>query len=170
MECPHNYPNNYNNTWTVTGPTNATRMRVHFTQIALESGYDYVRVQNGAGTTQQTYNSNYTDTWSNWVTGNTIKLNMTSDSSVVYYGFQMDKYEAEVPGGPSQPMSGVTMTLTPGGATTTTGADGTYSFGQLFSGTYTVTPTASGYTFTPANRSITVGVGTTSVGNNFTRN
>jgi len=167
VECPHNYPNNYNNTWTITGPTGTTSMRVHFTQIALESGYDYLRVQNGAGTTQQTYNSNYTDTWSNWVTGNTIKLNMTSDGSVVYYGFQMDKYDAQVP---NTPVPGVTLTLTPAPLTATTAADGTFSFSGLTGGTYTVTPSLAGATFTPISRSVTISTGQYAPGNDFVRN
>lgn len=167
VECPHNYPNNYNNTWTITGPTGTTSMRVHFTQIALETNYDYLRVQNSDGTTQQTYNSNYTDTWSNWVTGNTIKLNMTSDGSVVYYGFQMDQYQAQVP---NTPTAGVTVTLMPGLLTATTGVDGTFSFSSLSGGTYTVTPSLSGATFTPASRSVTVSNGQYVPGNDFVKN
>ncbi|MBF0567445.1 MAG: Ig-like domain repeat protein [Nitrospirae bacterium] len=49
-------------------------------------------------------------------------------------------------------LSGVTVTL--GGAssaTTTTAVDGTYSFTGLSNGTYTVTPTLTGYTFNPQN-------------------
>jgi hypothetical protein len=37
--------------------------------------------------------------------------------------------------------AGDTMTLTPGGATTTTNASGNFIFGNLANGTYTVTPT-----------------------------
>lgn len=167
VECAHPYPNNYNNTWTITGPTGTTSVRMHFTQIALESGYDYLRVQNGSGTTQQTYGSNYTNVWSNWVTGNTIKLNLTSDSSVVYYGFQMDKYEALVP---NTPTAGVTLTLTPGSLTTTTAVDGTFSFSGLTGGTYTLTPSLGGATFTPPNRSVTISNGQYAPGNDFVRN
>ena len=49
-------------------------------------------------------------------------------------------------------MSGVTMTL--GGSasgTTATNRSGVYSFANLIAGTYTVTPAASGYSFTPSN-------------------
>lgn len=52
--------------------------------------------------------------------------------------------------------SGVTMTLA-GAATrtTTTGVGGTYSFTALGNGTYMVTPTLAGNTFTPTSRSVT---------------
>src|SRR5439155_4841813 len=53
--------------------------------------------------------------------------------------------------------SGVTVTLS-GAASATVTADGSgnYSFNGLANGSYTVTPSKSGYTFTPANRSVTV--------------
>jgi len=54
-------------------------------------------------------------------------------------------------------LSGVTINLTgtSTGAVTTDGS-GNYSFAGLSNGTYTVTPTKTGYTFTPANLSVTV--------------
>jgi SdrD B-like domain len=64
--------------------------------------------------------------------------------------------------------AGVTMTLS--GTTTgtaVTNASGYYSFSGLADGSYTVTPTLTGYTFTPANLSITLS-SADSTGNNFT--
>ena len=51
--------------------------------------------------------------------------------------------------------SGATLMLT-GGATTTAGADGAFSFSGVADGTYTVTPSKSGLIFTPLNQSVTV--------------
>ena len=46
--------------------------------------------------------------------------------------------------------AGVYITLSgASSATTTTAADGTYSFPNIFDGTYTVTPSLTGYGFTP---------------------
>jgi hypothetical protein len=46
----------------------------------------------------------------------------------------------------------VTVNLTGGAtATTTTGVGGAYSFGNLAPGTYIITPSKTGWTFTPAN-------------------
>ncbi len=55
------------------------------------------------------------------------------------------------------PLAGVTMTLSgQSTATTTTAADGTYSFASLASGgTYTVTPAIAGRAFTPVSRTFT---------------
>ena len=52
-------------------------------------------------------------------------------------------------------------------ATTTADASGNYSFAGLANGSYTVTPTKSGYTFNPANQPVTVN-GANVSGVNFT--
>jgi hypothetical protein len=53
--------------------------------------------------------------------------------------------------------SGVTITLTgTATASTTTAGDGTYSFSGLSAGSYTVTPSKTGYTFSPASLNPTV--------------
>lgn len=62
----------------------------------------------------------------------------------------------------------VTVTLS-GAATasTTTAANGTYSFSGLANGSYTVTPSNPGYSFTPSSRSVNIS-GANSANNNFT--
>lgn len=64
--------------------------------------------------------------------------------------------------------AGLTLTLS-GTKTATTTADGsgTYTFGGLSNGTYAVTPSQVGYTFTPPSRNITIN-GTDVSGVNFT--
>ena len=64
--------------------------------------------------------------------------------------------------------SGATVKLS-GAANSTTTADGSgnYSFSNLANGSYTVTPSSVGYTFTPANQNVTVS-GANVTGVNFT--
>jgi hypothetical protein len=66
-----------------------------------------------------------------------------------------------------QGVPGVTVTLS-GAATgsTTTDASGNYSFNGLANGVYTVTPSFEGYSFGPANRTVTISDADVS-GNNF---
>ena len=65
-------------------------------------------------------------------------------------------------------VSGVTITLT--GASNTsvvTDANGAYSFASIISGSYIITPSLQGYTFSPVNLQITI-VNSNLTGNNFT--
>jgi hypothetical protein len=55
-------------------------------------------------------------------------------------------------------LSGVTVTLGTG-QTTTTNTSGNYSFTGLANGTYSVTPSRSGYTFNPASQNVTISNG-----------
>jgi hypothetical protein len=64
--------------------------------------------------------------------------------------------------------SGATVLLSgPVAATTITNASGSYTLSGLPNGTYTVTPNESGFTFTPANQSVTLS-GANQTGVNFT--
>ena len=63
---------------------------------------------------------------------------------------------------------GVAVSLTgAAGGSTTTDANGNYAFGSLRNGTYILTPSKPGYTFSPASIAVTVNGGNVS-GQNFT--
>jgi hypothetical protein len=62
-------------------------------------------------------------------------------------------------------LSGVTVST--GSASATTDTSGNYTISGLANGTYTVTPSKSGYTFSPANYSVTIN-GADVTGKNFT--
>ena len=69
---------------------------------------------------------------------------------------------------PTNGGSGATVLLSgAAGATTTTNSSGAYTFTGLANGNYTVTPSDSGFTYTPANKSVTVSGGN-QTGVNFT--
>jgi len=54
-------------------------------------------------------------------------------------------------------LSGVTVSLSGAASkTATTNASGDYTFTIVGNGSYTVTPSRAGYSFTPVNRSVTV--------------
>jgi hypothetical protein len=68
---------------------------------------------------------------------------------------------------PTSGGSGATVLLSgAAGATTTTNSSGIYTFTGLASGSYTVTPSDSGFTYTPASKSVTVS-GANQTGVNF---
>jgi Subtilase family len=99
QQTPHNYANNqtYSATYTYPG---ATQVGVHFNRIATESGYDFLRIKNAAGTVLYTVSGSVitngtgsafgrTDGWC-YIPGNTIRIELTTDSSVVAYGYLTD--------------------------------------------------------------------------------
>ena len=57
--------------------------------------------------------------------------------------------------GGDQPIPGISIS-TSRGVTVTTGADGMYTVTNLITGTYTLTPTVQGYSFSPPSRTVTV--------------
>ena len=82
-----------------------------------------------------------------------FNLSSTTVSSVE---FTTDDTPAEVSisgnilGDPGEvPLAGVTLTLTPGGATAMTDASGNYSFSAVSEGQYVITPELADYTFSP---------------------
>ena len=65
--------------------------------------------------------------------------------------------------------SGTTLTLSgAAAATTTSNSSGNYTFSGLANGTYTITPSHAGYTFSPASMSVTVSGANITTGLNFT--
>jgi carboxypeptidase family protein len=69
---------------------------------------------------------------------------------------------------PSTSGSGTTVTLSgAGSATTTADTSGNFTFSGLVNGTYTITPSKTGFTFTPASQTATVN-GANLTGVNFT--
>jgi len=53
-------------------------------------------------------------------------------------------------------VSGVTIALSDNASDTTTDSNGDYSFSDLVNGSYTITPSKSGYTFSPTSESVIV--------------
>jgi len=92
IENPHPYPNNYNNTWTLIR-SGAVVMRIHFSYIRTESGYDYVYIKDGDGNIINTYSGDYTDIWTDWVFDDTLQIQLVSDGSVIDDGFVADQLE-----------------------------------------------------------------------------
>jgi len=69
---------------------------------------------------------------------------------------------------PASAGSGASLSLSgPSTANTTADSSGNFSFSGLANGTYVLTPSRSGYTFTPANQSVTVN-GANATGISFT--
>ena len=88
-ESLHPYSTYCNTTWNITRPA-ATEMSVHFNYINTENNYDYVQILDSTGNNYASYTGNYTDMWSVWAPGDTIRIRLTSDFSICYDGFVVD--------------------------------------------------------------------------------
>ncbi len=97
VESPHNYPNYYDNTWTIT-KSGATKIKVHFTSIQTEYSYDYVYVYDANNNRINTYSGTYSDVWSAESNGDTIYVRLKSDYSVTKWGFKIDMIYYETGG------------------------------------------------------------------------
>jgi hypothetical protein len=91
-ESPHPYPNDYDQTWTIS-QAGAGQIRVHFTQLDVESNWDYAYIYDEGYNLITTYTGSYRDMWTDWVTGSTIRVRLVSDYSVTGYGFTIDRKE-----------------------------------------------------------------------------
>ena len=143
-------------TMSLTGAASAT------TTTAANGTYSFAGLANGSYTVTPSLGTNtFTPASSPAVINN---------ANVTGVNFTMNTYSISgtvtISGG--TPLVGVTMTLSGAAtATTTTAANGTYSFTGLANGSYTVTPSLAGYTFTPLNRSVPIS-GANVTGQDFT--
>jgi len=90
LQSLHPYPVGVNYSWNITKP-GYTSIAVHFTNIDVESGYDFVYVKDANGKIMQKFTGSYKDVWSVSVPGDTIKIDLISDIMVNGYGFYIDK-------------------------------------------------------------------------------
>lgn len=89
VNSPHNYTNNYNNTYTYT-KAGAQKVSVHFTRLETEAGYDFVYIKDKNGNTIASYDGTKSAFWAQ-VDGDTINVNLVTDSSVTAYGYTIDQ-------------------------------------------------------------------------------
>ncbi len=95
IESPHPYPNNYDNSWTITHP-GAARIRVFFDYIEVETGWDYIYIEDADHVVYESITGIHDDYWSVWVPGDTLVIHMVSDFSITWWGFNATKYQVEV--------------------------------------------------------------------------
>ena len=107
-ESAHNYVNNFDYTWTKT-VSGATKLKVTFEKIDLEANYDHLYIMDGANTVIYDIKSDYlSGCVTDWITGDTVKLRLKSDSSVTAWGFKTTTIEYE--GSSTPPPSSYVLT------------------------------------------------------------
>ncbi len=100
-ESAHPYADNAGVSWQFSRP-GAQRIKLFFTRIELENGYDYLQL---AGTDPNfapvRLTGTYSDYWSPEIRGDTVNILLTSDSSITGWGFAatMVSYYEQLPYG-----------------------------------------------------------------------
>lgn len=97
IESFHPYSSNVDEIFSLIVP-GVDGIRIHFSKIDVEKGYDAIWVgdQNLTTNSQYVYDSysgSYTDVWSPWIHSNTVHVELYSDGSEQGYGFKIDKYQ-----------------------------------------------------------------------------
>ena len=93
-ESDHNYANNANKTYAYTVPGAAYLKLTFSAETFAESGYDYIYIYNGSGSQLGKYSGDGLAGKTIQVTGNTVKIKLTSDGSAVKYGFSLSSIYA----------------------------------------------------------------------------
>lgn len=95
-ESPHPYDNNYDNTWTYSIP-GASSLNVTFSSdTQTEARYDFIYIMDAAGNNISGSPFSGTELAGaiKTVTGDTVKIRLKTDGSLVYYGFRVTNITA----------------------------------------------------------------------------
>ena len=90
VETPHNYPNNFDKTYTVS-KSGAKGLRIHFAKFATEARFDYVVISDKTGKEILKLDGKKEPFWTPFIAGDTATIRLKSDSVVADYGFSIDK-------------------------------------------------------------------------------
>ncbi len=156
IESDHPYTNSTDRVWVVDGGPSATRVRLHFTKIETEAGFDWVYILDGNKYMVESYTALNNDVWTPWVTGRIAKIELTTDSGNTYWGFACDKYEIQTIGGG---LAGVKIDIAPDARSTVTAIDGTFRLDNVDAGDHVVTPSATAWVFDPASATANISAG-----------
>lgn len=91
-ESDHPYENKTEKQWILSGTDpKAGATRLHFSQIELEDGVDWLVISDGKDAEIQRFTGSYpTGLWTEPVPGSIVKLRLVTDGSVQLWGFKVD--------------------------------------------------------------------------------
>ena len=151
VESSHPYPVEEKLTYEVRGSSGTGHIRVHFSEIAVEELYDYLLVTDAEDNVIDEYTGTYSNVWSSWVAGDMLKIVLISDESLAEYGFLVDKFTTSHD---EHGISGVTVTLQPGGVTAATNPSGAFTFAEVQAGQYSASAAKTYWAFEPDSRQL----------------
>lgn len=93
-ESSHPYRNGSSQTWTIEAPACAQAVRLRFSTLDLEEGFDHLILHDGAGNVIQSLTGRYASAVSQAIPGHIVKLKLVTDYSVTGMGFAVSSVEA----------------------------------------------------------------------------
>ncbi len=94
LQSTHPYSSSMDTTWVYTHPTSAEGLRITFSSDTfVENNYDYIYIYDGSGTEIGKYTGSALSSQTIEVTGNVVKIRLTSDSSTTKQGFTVTSIE-----------------------------------------------------------------------------
>ena len=96
FESAHPYEDNCDKSWTINKPGAKSVSITFSSQTEVEDGYDYIEIYDGKDNLIGSYTGTALASQCITVTGDTVKIRLTSDSSNSYYGFSIDSIDYEV--------------------------------------------------------------------------
>ena len=95
IESAHPYEDNCDESWTINKPGAKSVSITFSSQTEVENGYDYIKIYDGKDNLIGSYTGTALASQCITVTGDTVIIRLTSDSSNSYYGFSIDSIVAE---------------------------------------------------------------------------
>ena len=87
----HPYVNDFDATWSATQP-GASELRLRFSRVSTEAGYDYVILLDGAGNEVARYDGEKGEIETVAVPGDTVYIRLVTDESITGYGFEVSAF------------------------------------------------------------------------------
>lgn len=87
----HPYANDFDATWSATEP-GASELRLRFSRISTESGYDFVVLYDGAGNEVASYDGEKGEVETVSIPGDTVYIRLVTDESITGYGFEVSAF------------------------------------------------------------------------------
>ena len=93
IESAHPYEDNCDESWTINKPGAKSVSITFSSQTKVEDGYDYIEIYDGKDNLIGSYTGTALASQCITVTGDTVKIRLTSDSSNSCYGFSIDSID-----------------------------------------------------------------------------
>ena len=93
IESAHPYEDNCDESWTINKPGAKSVSITFSSQTEVENGYDYIKIYDGKDNLIGSYTGTALASQCITVTGDTVIIRLTSDSSNSYYGFSIDSID-----------------------------------------------------------------------------